>query len=300
MMLGLASSAAWAAGAARALGGSGGGPEAADDPGLPPGWPPDGSFPDGSVPGGSLLDGSHLIRLGSVLMVVVVAVGLLLVVTLTVLSYRREKVRLSAVQAWALGGGWTLVGRDDRWVGAFSGAPFGQGEDRHADDVCTRLVDGLQQAVFTYRFETTSTTNADGSTGTTTSTTSYAYTVAARRLPAPLGPLQILRESVGQKVARAFGGQDVEVELADFNRRYRVTADDPKHALDLLNPRTVERLLAHQDASLRLRDGWAVSIVQGELQPDRAQERLAVLDDLLHGVPSFVWADRGLAGYGSS
>lgn len=258
------------------------------------------SFPDGeSWPGSGGSPGGWVFDAAPLLMVGLLVFGVALVITFAVLGYRRQRLRLSAIQAWALGGGWTMAECDDRWVGAFSGPPFGEGGNRHADDVCTRLVEGLEQVAFTYRFDTTSTrttTNPDGSTSTTTDTDHHAFTVVARRLPAPLGPLQIARETVGQRVLRALGGQDVEVELADFNRRYRVTADDPKHALDLLNPRTVERLLAHADASLRLGDGWAVSVATGELQPDQAHERLSVLDDLLQGVPSFVWKDRGWSG----
>jgi hypothetical protein len=56
--------------------------------------------------------------------------------------------------------------------------------------------------------------------------------------------------------------------------------------------------MAHGDASLQVRDGWALSFVAGSLQPDTAQERLAVLDDLLRGVPDFVWQDRGWSGRG--
>jgi hypothetical protein len=260
----------------------------------------EGPFPDGDGwPGSDGSLSSRLLDAAPWIMVVLLAFGVALVITFAVVGYRREKVRVSAVQAWALGGGWTMVDRDDRWVGAFFGTPFGQGSNRHADDVCTRLVDGWQQVAFTYRFETTSTsttTDADGTTSTTTHTDEHAFTVVARQLPAVLGPLEIVPETVGQRIVRALGGQDVEVELADFNRRYRVTADDPKHALDLLNPRTVERLLAHGDASLRLRDGWAVSVAAGALQPDTAQERLSVLDDLLQEVPAFVWKDRGWSG----
>lgn len=270
-----------------------------DDPIWPDGFPADGTSGGWHVPG--LADAPGFFQIGVGLMVVLFVVVLGLVITLAVHARRREKVRLTAVQAWALGGGWTVSGRDDRWASAFSGSPFGRGDNRRADDVCTRTVEGLQQVAFTYRFETTSTsttTDANGVTSTSTSTTVHPFTVAARQLPAPLGPVRIDRETLGQKVARAFGGQDVEVELAEFNRRYRVTATDPKHALDLLSPRTVERLLVHRDASLQVRDGWAVSTAPGAMQPDTAQERLAVLDDLLRGVPPFVWQERGWSGRG--
>ena len=45
---------------------------------------------------------------------------------------RREEFR-----AYAASKGWTYVERDDRWVGSFTGAPFGQGHNQQANNVVT-------------------------------------------------------------------------------------------------------------------------------------------------------------------
>jgi hypothetical protein len=213
-----------------------------------------------------------------------------------VVSIKRENARQAALQAFVIGGGWSLLERDDRWVGAFAGSPFGEGTDRHAHDVCERLVDGLRQVAFTYRYatyETVTTTDANGHTTTTQRRHDHAFKVLAVELPRPLGPVEIRREGLGDRIVRALGAQDIEIEHAAFNRRYRVRAGDPKLAVDLLNPRTVERLLAHQDASMRLADGWAVVTGIGQLEPTFVDERLRLVADLLAGVPRFVWLDRG-------
>jgi hypothetical protein len=235
----------------------------------------------------------------SILFALVVLIGMLLVggfVLALVLAARREKGRKAALQSFAQAGGWILAERDDRWVGLFAGHPFGQGSDRHADDVCDRLVAGQRQVAFTYRFttyETVTTTDANGRTVTTQQRRDHAYQVLAASLPAALGPVAISRERLGDRVLRAFGRQDIEIEHADFNRRYRVRADDAKLAVDLLNPRTVERLLAHQDASLRVADGWVVVVDIGQLVPAFIEDRLRLVGDLLAGVPRFVWLDHG-------
>ncbi|MFC6007585.1 DUF3137 domain-containing protein [Angustibacter luteus] len=229
----------------------------------------------------------------------VVLIGILMVggfVVALVLASKREKGRKAALQAFAQAGGWLLAGRDDRWVGAFQGAPFGQGSDRHADDVCDRVVGGQRQVAFTHRFttyETVTSTDANGRTVTTQQRRDHAYRVLAVALPVPLGRVVVSRERLGDRLLRAFGGQDIEIEHADFNRRYRVRADDEKLAVDLLNPRTVERLLARDDASLRVDGGWVIVVDAGQLVPEFVEDRLRLVADLLAGVPRFVWLDHG-------
>ena len=60
-----------------------------------------------------------------------------------------------------------------------------------------------------------------------------------------------------------------------------------KLAVDLLNPRTVERLLAHPDASLRLADGWVVVRRTSASWCRRScRSGCARAQDLLAGVPA--------------
>ncbi len=227
---------------------------------------------------------------------VVVVLALALVVALLVLAHRREQRRRAAVAAWAAAGGWRLVGDDDRWAQAFTGTPFGVGQDRRAQDVCTRDRDGYGQLAFTYRWATTETvtsTTADGAPVTTRQRREHERTVVALRLPVALGPVQVVPADLGQRVVAALGGQDVEIEHAGFNARHRVTAASAKLAVDLLSPRVVERLLAFEDVSLRLRDGWALAWVPGRLDGATVDDRLSLLRAVVDGVPRFVWLDHG-------
>ncbi|WP_426564752.1 hypothetical protein ACPPVT_01385 [Angustibacter sp. McL0619] len=235
----------------------------------------------------------------SIGILVAALIGALLIggfVLVLVLGIKRENARQRSLKAFAQAGGWTSPMRDDRWLAVFAGSPFGHGSDRHADDVCDRLVGEQRQVAFTYRFatyETVTTTDANGNTSTTQQRRDHAFKVLGAQLPRPLGRVEIRRQGIGDRIVRAFGGQDIEIEHADFNRRYRVTADEAKLAVDLLNPRTVQRLLAHPDASLRLADGWAVVTRPGQLESAFVDEGLRLVADLLAGVPRFVWLDRG-------
>ena len=234
--------------------------------------------------------------MNSSLLVALAVLGLALVVALGVLAYRREQAREQALRAWAAAGGWQLVDEDDRWAQAFDGPPFGVGEDPRAQDVCTGTRGGYGELAFTYCYATYRTVTSTGPNGQMTTTRQreeHDVQVVAMRLPVVIGPVQVVPEGLGQRFVTALGGQDVEIEHADFNRRQRVTAASPKLATDLLSPRVVEQLLTHEDVSLRVAEGWALAWTPGRLSGPGVDDRLAMLRAVVDGIPRFVWLDHG-------
>ena len=225
--------------------------------------------------------------------VLVLALGAALVIVVAVLAYRREQARHAALQAWAVAGGWQLVDGNDRWVEVFGGTPFGVGSARRAEDVCTRSRDGQTEVAFTYRYATYRTVPGVNGAPPRREREEHSYRVVAIALPVPIGPVQVVVAGFGERVVTALGGQDVEIEHAEFNRRHRVTAADAKLATDLLSPRVVEQLLAYSDVRLRLHDGWALAWDQGQLSGPSVDARLAMLRAVVDGVPRFVWLDHG-------
>jgi hypothetical protein len=144
---------------------------------------------------------------------------------------------------------------------------------------------------FDYSYETSS-TDSKGHRSTTT----HRYSVCALALPAPLPGLELSPESVLTRFAGAIGFGDVELESEDFNRHYRVSARNPKFAYDVLNPRTMEALLARPALHLRLLDADAVCWESGRQEPAELLERLATLEVLVAGIPSYVWSDHSPGG----
>jgi hypothetical protein len=202
------------------------------------------------------------------------------------LSYQAEQKRRQILQSFALSNGWAYAARDDSWTERFAGSPFGEGDHRSAKNVLTGAHAGRQMAAFDYSFQTHS-TDSKGHTTTTT----HRYAVCAVRLPAPLPGLELSPETVLTRFAGALGFDDVELESEDFNRHYRVRARDPKFAYDVLNPRTMQALLARPALHLRLFGADALCWESGRLAPAALLERLSALDVLIDGIPSFVWAD---------
>jgi hypothetical protein len=150
--------------------------------------------------------------------------------------------------------------------------------------------DGREALVFDYRYSTTQ------SNGQTTTTQTHRFTVCVLGLPAALPRLELTGENALTRMAGALGFDDIELESEDFNRRYRVRSDDRRLAYDVLHPRAVERLLAAPTLNLRLDRADALLWDRGTTKLDELPARLALLSQLVGGIPSYVWTDRSIEG----
>ena len=193
-----------------------------------------------------------------------------------------ERRRRQALSTLAQQRGWQLVDRDDVWTGAFEGEPFGRGARRRAESVLTGVHGGRDVVAFDYSFRTHS-TDGEGRRQVHT----HRYAVVVLRLPVPV-PLVELEAS---RLPRLFG-RGIELESEEFNHRYRVRADDPRLAHDVLPPRTVQLLLERPDLSLRLLGGVALSWRPGRLEATDLRRRLETMTAVLDAVPAWVWKDR--------
>ena len=114
---------------------------------------------------------------------------------------------------------------------------------------------------------------------------------------APVGyllglPTRMPRPAMG--AAAAIGlDPDIELESEDFNRRYRVSARQPKFASDVLTPRTMQALLARPATAMRIDGNVLIGWESGQLEPVGLLSRLATLHALVDGIPGFVWKDHG-------
>ena len=223
--------------------------------------------------------------------ILLVALALTAIAAIAILSYRAEQRRRALLQGFAMSKGWTYTAADDSWCDRFVGAPFGTGERRSASNILRGPYAGTEMVAFDYSYQT-STTDSKGNRQTTT----HRYAVCSLQMPAPLGGLELSPESALTRLAGHVGLGDVELESEDFNRRYRVKARDPKLAYDVLNPRTMQALLARPALHLRLLDVDAISWESGRLDPVALLARLSTLQVVVAGIPSFVWSDHSAGG----
>ena len=189
------------------------------------------------------------------------------------------------LQEWVQTTGWRYTDRDDRWTTISTSHPFGEGRDHRASDVVQGPYDRHDALAFDYRW----------TTGHGRDRTVHHAHVVALRLPAFLPTVQVTPEGLGTVLARLVGAQDVQFESEDFNRAYRVTADDLRTASDVLNPRLLERLLRSDSrhVSWRIDGVWILSWQAGGWDLDSLAARLGVLAAVVRAVPRHVWQDHG-------
>ena len=222
---------------------------------------------------------------------VFVAIVAVVVVSLAVVSYRKNQARIRALQSLAMSKGWQYSANDpfnlpDRWPGD----PFGNGFARSATNVITGHVGPYPMVAFDYRYKERS-TNGKGQSSTHT----YHYAVCALAMPCALPELHVAPESVFSRLGQALGMQDIELESEDFNRRYRVRCPDRKLATDVLTPRTMETLLRVGGFNVRFVGADALCAASGRLHAADLLNRTAAIQALVDGIPTFVWKDHGLA-----
>jgi hypothetical protein len=197
------------------------------------------------------------------------------------LQYRRTQV----VQAWARSIGWTYVGTDPTVPSRWRTRPFGIGDSRRATELMTGIYQGRPATAFRYSY----------TTGSGKNKTTFMFHVAVVPLPAYLPNFELTPEGVGARLARAFGGEDIQFESEDFNRAWRVRAGVARFAHDVLHPRTMERLLRDDARGLSLSiEGtdllcWTTGVPRWEALAGR----LTVMHALIDAIPRYVWLDHG-------
>ncbi len=223
--------------------------------------------------------------MGGVLALVVVAV--IVVIAISIAANRR---RVTALRAWADAHGWTYVGRDNSLINAYQGVPFTEGHSQSVEDVLVGRWQGRPAVSFTFAWVTDHGTDANGNQNTTT----HEAHVVALTLPGALPFLDLSREGFGAKVAKLFGGQDIQFESEEFNREWRVMSHDEKFAFDVLVPRTMEWLMQPTVAgnNLRIDRDAILTWREGRTNVNDIGVRLALLSGLVSRIPDFVWQDR--------
>jgi hypothetical protein len=222
---------------------------------------------------------------GTVLVIIVVAVvgG-----TILYLQWQREQKRRSLLVEWAAANNWTFAAADDQWCDRWQGTPFGEGDHRRARNVLTGEWKGRTFVSFDYSYQTHS---SNGKGGQNTQT--HHVAVSAVRLPTYLPRLQVTPENLLTRLGNAVGLTDIELESEDFNRAFRVHANDAKFACDVLAPRTMQMLLSRPRFSWRIEGADIMCWQDGEQHPAEVTARVATVLDVVTAIPSFVWHDNG-------
>jgi hypothetical protein len=198
------------------------------------------------------------------LTVVILAAIAVLILVRMVNAYIAKRQRPGQLAALAAQLGWRFEtdadeSFDDQY-GHFSA--FARGHSRSAFNTFYGAieVEGRQWPVRTgdFRYRTTSTNGKHRTT--VTHCLSYAI-VETPHLGAP--DLYFRREGLFDRVAGAFGFEDIDFESAEFSERFHVKSSDKRFAYAVLDPRMMEFLLDGDPPSFDFRRGQCC-LLRGE------------------------------------
>ncbi|MEO6714111.1 MAG: hypothetical protein ABIM89_11865 [Mycobacteriales bacterium] len=205
--------------------------------------------------------------------------------------WQQEQKRRAAIASFAAAKGWSYSRADPYGLPArWRSPPFGQGDDREAENVITGVASGgYPLHAFDYEY-TEHRTDSKGHRHSTT----YRFAVLALRLPCGMPGLHVGNENILTRIGSAVGFSDIEFESEDFNRAFRVKCDDAKFASDVLHPRAMEMLLQHgRGAEWRFEGADMLSWRSGRLDIPDVLQRVDLMCRVLQSIPTFVWKDRG-------
>jgi hypothetical protein len=218
--------------------------------------------------------------------VVWIIIVVVVVAAIAYFNYWRNKKRREAFQAWAAKRGFSYTAEDNSVIGRFDGTPFGQGDHRRAKNVVIGKYNDRPALAFDYSYQTHS-TDSEGHRTTET----HDFGIIAIGLPCSVPTLQVTREGVFQKLGRAVGIHDIELENEDFNRKFKVASKDKKFAYDVLHPRMMQLLLDSNGPAWRIAQSDLMCWDQGKNSLEIVETQLGFLTSVADQVPRFVWQD---------
>jgi hypothetical protein len=163
-----------------------------------------------------------------------------------------------------------------------------QGDNRYAYNLMEGDWSGRALSAFDYHYETHST---DSKGNRQTHHHHLSAVVFASGLP--LRPLSIRPENLLDKVAAAFGFDDIDFESAEFSRKFCVKSPDRKWAYDVLPARTIEWLLRMPRFHVEFGPGEVIAWRSSTFSVLDFTAAAEVIRHILDGLPDYVIEQQG-------
>lgn len=122
-------------------------------------------------------------------------------------------------------------------------------------------------------------------------TTHYCGALAAR-VPLNFPQLNISGEDLFSKLGNAMGFRDLQFELEQFNKRYRITTADEKAAYQIICPEMIEYLMHIPVRNWQILGNFILVTDSYLFDPMEITRMAADIDGFLHRIPAFVRQDR--------
>ncbi len=225
----------------------------------------------------------------SIIATVLAVAGIAVVAAVVGLSgyrYRRgitSRKLAEELAQFAAAQGWTYSNTSDPLLAELSsGPPFGLGDCRRVRGVYRGKAGACDFVSFGYAYE------ISRDTGTFDMTTTYEYMVTYIETPTCDSRLEI---TSGKTLLDELGANDLQLESDEFNQRFHIECEPERFAYDVLNPLTMQRMLADPRSAwpLRFEHSKLMTWQYGELDVRRIPSAVQYLIDTLEPVPAYAW-----------
>lgn len=167
------------------------------------------------------------------------------------------------------------------WATQFSDfEPFRSNAQGRVTKVMVGNIKGNEWQIFDYRY-----TERSGKSSTT-----YEFQVFTVKLPGYFPRLEIKPEHFG---SNWFVGPDLNVESAEFNRKYRVETADREFAFGVLHPQLIEKLIQAPSLTWQLAGNHLVLVDEGRINTGTVDSAIRLMVQFLHLMPPYLREDYG-------
>lgn len=154
-----------------------------------------------------------------------------------------------------------------------------KGYDQKAYNVISGRLGNYEIRAFDYRY----------TTGSGKSRQTHHMSFIAMDTDVCFQGLTIRPEGVFDRIAGAFGFDDIDFESDEFSRKFHVTSQDKQFAYEVVHPRMMEFLLLNPLWSTQLLGRTVMISNQRLLDPVHYERGIKFIQDFLGLVPDFVW-----------
>lgn len=184
------------------------------------------------------------------LIVFFAALAVILLLAVFLFGPARRRRRAHGLRELAEAEGWTFLAEDGSLAERWRGEPFERGLSRTATDVVRGTVDGYPVVSFTFAWRAA--TRRPGDDEPRGGRLAQAHVVALDAVPGE-PRLELSPEGLRDKIAKVFGGQDVQIGNPAFDGQWRVRASDEAFARRALDARLANLVMLSDFREARVR-----------------------------------------------
>lgn len=219
---------------------------------------------------------------GSIIGLVLFCLFIAAIGAMWVVGRRKEVAERTA---YATDRGWTFQSYDAALTWFSDGPPFGRGEKRKCHDAFRGVIKDHDFVAFEYEYEITDPEEWERGGR-------RHHMVVAIPAPSDGNALQVQEETLVGRALEYIGVTDIQFHDPEFDKRFRITTNNPEFATAALTEPTRRGMLGDPWLgvwSMRIEPGQMLLLRKGEINLDDIEPAVARLIDTRCAIPESAW-----------